>query len=649
MADPQYDLPPGAKIISVPQQYDLPPGAKIVSEPRADRGGLGPGEPEVPDTSRSWGGVASGAVTSFLPSLYRQFEGIYDAVTNPAQTLAGLQAVGEGAGSKIDRLTGRNSVSPEEAKKAAELLPTLEGRDPSEQVILPGFGVGTVGDMLPRVQRAASFADGKGGRGVDAQKEAAFDMMVDHYVKRYGSLEGFKEALATDPAAVLLDMSTVLTMGGGLARGAANVATQGSKAAAIAGKTADVLSKAGAITDPVSQTLKGAGKVAGVIGDAAVEGLGVTTGGGSAPIRTAFDISKEAAGPQGFAMRSQERYRRLRDAMRGKADGDALHAEAQEALATLQADAGALYEKRKSGPTGWANDTTVLNFQPIRDTFDKVYGSLFNRQTGMSKVTDSAQMSKIEKIKEKIAEWEANPAGHTLEGLDDLKQAIWGLKGTPDQRQLNRVADSLYGRIKDIVNKQSDTIYQGQPNQYRMAQRDYEKTRGIIEEVERSLSLKDRGSTDTAVRKLLSVMRDNVQTNYGQRVKGVEILEDLGGANIMPDLAGMSLASKSPRGLMRAVAGADLLGAGGAALALNPQFAWALGLLPLTSPRLMGEGAVAAGRAAGAYDKFIGQHAAKAPAWMRGHPTTLGVGQLGQMSDIVAEKRGGHLRTVRGR
>lgn len=646
MADP-YNLPPGAKIISVPQQYDLPPGAKIVEEPRADRGGLGPGEPELP-SSRSWGDVGQSAVSEFLPSLYRQFEGIYDAVTNPAQTAEGLKMVGEGVASKVGRLTGLTNVSPEEAKKAAELLTTLEGRDPNEKVILPGFGVGTVGEMLPRVQRAAAFVDPEKGRGIDAQKEAAFNAVVDHYVQRYGSMEGFKEALAKDPAGVLLDMSTVLTLGGGVARGVANTAVQGSKVANVAGKTADVLGKAGRVTDPVAGTLNVAGKGLGLAGDAIVEGLGITTGGGSAPLRIAAETAREATGPQ-WSLRAQDRFKRLKEALRGKADGDALHAEAQEALATIQGDVGAMYEAAKTGPGGWAHDTTTLNFQPIRDTFDRVYGSLFNRGTGLPKITDSAQMNRIEKLKELIEQWEANPAGHTLEGLDDLKQAVWGLKGTHDQRQLNRVADSLYGKIKDVVNKQSDILYNGQPNKYRIAQREYEKTRAIIEEAEKALSLKEKGSTDTAVRKLLSVMRNNVQTNYDQRVKSVNILEDLGGADLMPDLAGMSLASKGPRGLMRAVAGADLLGAGGAALAFNPQFAWALGMLPFTSPRLMGEGAVAAGRTAGAYDKYVGQYAAKAPDWLKGHPTTLGLGQLGQMYDTVARKRGGHLRTARSR
>ena len=109
--------------------------------------------------------------------------------------------------------------------------------------------------MLPRVQRAAAFTDPEKGRGLDAQKEATFDAMVNHYAERYGSMEGFKEALAKDPVGVLLDMSTVLTGLGGVARGAANTAVQGSKIASIAGKAADVLGTAGRVTDPIAQTV----------------------------------------------------------------------------------------------------------------------------------------------------------------------------------------------------------------------------------------------------------------------------------------------------------------------------------------------------------------------------------------------------------
>ena len=69
-------------------------------------------------------------------------------------------------------------------------------------------------------------------------------------------------------------------------------------------------------------------------------------------------------------------------------------------------------------------------------------------------------------------------------------------------------------------------------------------------------------------------------------------LQQQGGQDLMPALAGQALSSFTPRGL--AGQGAALgIGAGGA-LTVNPA---ALAALPLTSPRLVGMGAYGLGKA----------------------------------------------------
>lgn len=644
MADP-YDLPPGAKIISVPQQYDLPPGAKIVEQqPRADRGGMGPGEPDLPP-SRSWGDAAQSAVSEFLPSLGHQLSGLYDAVTSPVQTAKALGSVAEGGLSKL------GNVTQEESAQAAERLKLLQGGDPKKPVMVPGLGMVVPELVMPRLQEIASYNDPE-KVAARQQIEQNFDLVKEHYVNRYGSLDGLKEAIAKDPAGVLLDLSTVLTLGGGLARGAgsvANAVSQGSKVANVATKAGEVLGAAGKATDPIAQTLGVAGKAVKGAGNLAVEGLGVTTGVGGAPIKTAFDVAREATANNPFSMRVQDNFRRLKEALRGNSDPAELVSVAQDGLNTMRSDASHRFETAKNGPNGWAGDTNLLPFQPIRDAYDKVYASLFSRSNGKPLIRNKAEMDKIEEIGKLISEWEDNYAGHTLGGLDDLKKALWSLKGTAETPQLNRVVGQLHGQIKQIVNRQSDILYNGKPNLYRRSQRDWERTMNTLDEIERSLSLGKRATNDTATRKLLSVMRDNVHTNYGQRVKGVETLEDLGGVDLLPDLAGMSLASKAPRGLMRTVLGADLIGSLGAGLAINPKFAWLAAGVPFTSPRLAGEAAVLAGQGAGAYDRFVGKHLDKLPSGLAGHPTTLGVGQAAEMNDLVGRKRGGHLRTLGGR
>jgi hypothetical protein len=113
-----------------------------------------------------------------------------------------------------------------------------------------------------------------------------------------------------------------------------------------------------------------------------------------------------------------------------------------------------------------------------------------------------------------------------------------------------------------------------------------------IKEVEKALSLGKKASVDTATRKLQSLMRDNVQTNYGQRTSLARDLQRIGGTEFMPGLAGQALSSPVPRGLQSiATVPSSYLayGAGG--------IPGAAANLALSSPRLMGEAAFATGLA----------------------------------------------------
>jgi hypothetical protein len=122
--------------------------------------------------------------------------------------------------------------------------------------------------------------------------------------------------------------------------------------------------------------------------------------------------------------------------------------------------------------------------------------------------------------------------------------------------------------------------------------KNFESSKIAQREIERALSLGRNNATDTAIRKLQSLTRNNASTNYGSRLNSAETLKAAGAETLMPRLAGQALNAKMPRGIMQALAGAGLLG--GAAF-LNPVF---LAGLPMASPRLIGEAANLAGTAA---------------------------------------------------
>jgi hypothetical protein len=90
---------------------------------------------------------------------------------------------------------------------------------------------------------------------------------------------------------------------------------------------------------------------------------------------------------------------------------------------------------------------------------------------------------------------------------------------------------------------------------------------------------------------LQSLTRNNVTTNYGQRIALAEQLAAQGGNEIMPALAGQAMSTYTPRNL------AGQSGAVGAGLGAfsNPAM---LAALPFMSPRLVGEAAYGAGNIA---------------------------------------------------
>lgn len=126
---------------------------------------------EIPAPRRSWSDVPGEALAN-LPSSAAKFAGgLYEAVTSPVQTAKGLLDIGAGALQNITPQVVKDFVNRFETNPEA-------------------------------AQRAVGVANAVGGE----------------YARRYGSIEGFKEALATDPVGVASDFSTLLT-GGAAATG----------------------------------------------------------------------------------------------------------------------------------------------------------------------------------------------------------------------------------------------------------------------------------------------------------------------------------------------------------------------------------------------------------------------------------------------
>ncbi|NBW18163.1 MAG: hypothetical protein EBR82_60330 [Caulobacteraceae bacterium] len=379
------------------------------------------------------------------------------------------------------------------------------------------------------------------------------------YANRYGSVEGAKKAIAEDPAGVMADLATVL-YGGGAAMRVTPYLTP--KTAQVG----EIVSKVGSYVDPLSLIGKGVKGAASVITPV----IGQTTGAGAESIRQAYRAGQEGG----------ERATQFRESLTGRANPQDILDAAKQNLNALREQRG---ERYRSGMVDITKDKSQLSF----DGIDKALNAAEGRTKFKQKVTDAAAFNELTKARELVEEWKASDPEiyHTPEGLDALKQSVGAiLDGLDPGKNPYNTVNQVYNSIKSEIVKQAPV--------YANTMRDYMQSTELIREAEKALSLNNKASADTALRKLLSLVRDNVQTNYGARAKTAQQLEEAGGRMMMPSIAGQALQSFVPRGIQ----GATALPAGGISyMAGGPVMAGAS--LAASSPRLMGEAAYGAGLA----------------------------------------------------
>lgn len=317
-------------------------------------------------------------------------------------------------------------------------------------------------------------------------------------------------------------------------------------------------------------------------GGAIRRGLGLTTGAGEESIAQALRAGRE--GNQAFLQN-----------IRGEVSAADVLDQAKDALANMRATRSQAYRQGIQSTMPSAEIVAgkalpkvppKLDFAPISSKLDEVVETLkVKTPTGSQFKIGSDELRKVEELQGVVKTWQKDPALHTAEGLDALKQRLDALyPDSPMQKQVQRVVSSVRNTVKDTI--------VAQDKNYAKTMRAYEESLGLEREIERALSLNNRSAADTAIRKLQSLTRNNANTNYGYRMELAKALQQQGGEDLMPALAGQALSSFTPRGL--AGQGAALgIGAGGA-LTVNPM---ALAALPLTSPRLVGMGAYGLGRA----------------------------------------------------
>lgn len=382
-------------------------------------------------------------------------------------------------------------------------------------------------------------------RSVDAANQVG-----QFYKNRYGSLSQAGETIKTDPIGAMADVSTVLGLAGG-----------GLKLAGLPQAAKPVLT-ASKYTNPLYLTGKAVTAAASPVYKFAT---GMTTSAGYKAVGEAIKGSPE-----------------FKDVMRGKVPESEVLKNAQDALDQIKQQRATDYQSKLANIQKAQQTIPIDDIKLSADKWLNRY-NITKSPTGeldfsRSTATGTAA-NEIKDVYNMVQEWGSKAGDTTPAMLDVLKRRIGDFYST--QRQSRAMVSSLE---KSVNNK----IVSAVP-EYADMTRGYAKASEVINDVERAFSLKNtpggKAAADTALRKLITAIREDNTF----RKSLLTTMDKSTGQNLTGEASGLLF--KSPwshrLGPMFTV-----LGGGLAALA-SPKLA---ALIPLSSPRLIGELSVLLGK-----------------------------------------------------
>lgn len=517
-------------------------------KPRTHEGPVRKAVPAVPRAAErelSWSEAGSGAVKNLLPSAGEAAKGIWDAVTHPKETIGALGDLGKGA---VSQAAGALGVKQDVSRKAKD--------------------------------------------------ETLIRALEDHYKETYGSVKGFKKALASDPTSILMDASTVVPVVGA-----------GAKAAGLS-RTAATLGKIGSAIDPVENALRVAKLPAKAAGKVVPSVQSLTTGKSAKALTVAAEAGKD---PQ---MRKV-----FKDHMEGRGRPEEINEAATNALNQLSKERGEAYvadmKKHTSGTLPaipWAPVEKALQSNLDDVTFtDKV--------SGATRVKHPEAAKALDEIGKEIEWYKALPPGsqgHTLEGFDALKKTIGDIQsGYKNNPVAYQKATSMYNAVLDAI--------KGTYPDYAQTMKRYADASKEINEIGATfgLSRKSKATSSTVLNRLKRADHDDIKGG---------LLAELAEKDprIPYMLAGQELSQFFPGGLRGVMSGSL-----GTAAAFTHPVAGAASALA-ASPRAMGSINYAAGNAGRLSEKLADARALRG-AYYAGELAEPGMKALPSFAEGEAE------------
>jgi len=499
------------------------------------------------------------------------------------------------------------------------------------------------GVAAPATDLARSIAGGKRegvyqaipnmiGDATGLSSTGTLDALGSDLAQKYGSLTGLKTSLIRDPLGVPADASMALTLGGSTAARLPGMVGRVGKAAATAGRVIDPLSGTLALATEGLPALArkyaptGAGALA---KDVLAETAAFPSGVGGKTLQEAYAAGKS----KGVAGRDTPQSTAFTENMRGDAPTGSVVDIARDAVAKLREAATARY---KAAMAQFGTPPAQLSPDNLRKTLADLKPANFDTMADAPhRPSDHLAWQQMnDTVEHYLSKAQQDPTLLEPLALDQFKQDLYtiGSKvGGATDRDAARIAGGAYRAVRKMLTDHDPV--------YATTMKDYGDAAQEAAALESGFSLSSpRGkpvNVDAASRKLHSILRNNANTNYGQRAAMGERLADLDpSGRLMPTLAGQTASAWTPRGLRGGVEGAGLAGealhAGPAAL-VHPGI---LASVAAMSPRAMGELSYGAGQMMGAGGRKVKPLVDGLSDLYSKYPSTaLGITRADQYSD----------------
>jgi len=517
-----------------------------------------PSEEYSPLESAGYGAI------NFLPSAGNAAANLAVAAYNPVDTMSGIIDL---IGGYANKALPEAFIEKQNQKLKSEAENIFKKRDLYLQQA-EKFEVDGNKSAAKRYRKFASESAIDAGEMTDRvlRQTNTADTVNKFYKERYGSLDGFKKAIAEDPAMVLLDITTVLRGGAGL---------RIPKVSPVLSKTASILET------PIRATGK-------AIGTTAKFGVDLT--------KNALDIIGPKVGLETLSQAWKSGLSKNETFINNMNKPEIYATDVVDKVKRILNDMK--IEKNKAYNDKMAELKTTessISFNLIDEAMQNLYDSKVKYKTNKP---NPERLKRWQEIKDKINEYKKNGLNKP-DDFDQLKQDINTINddlqfGSQDKT----IFDPIQRTVREAINKDAPV--------YAEIMSDYMDATLQIQELDRTFSLnKGRtGKTDQALRKLQSIFRNNSNTNYGARIGNIQAIVDRN-PDIMPALAGQMMSSDLPRGLDSLIpkgAGVGMMATATAGL-YNP---WMIPLMLSQSPKLMGNILYKAGSGLRSLDDIAG-------------------------------------------